>query len=220
MTRPGGFALSMRRRSTSRSGLWSIVKSSVSHLPPARLCLQKAARASPTWATVSLFFARSRYAIVHVVPESPHVVRGKLLMICSWHSENAARSAASGSARRAGCARKLRTMFTRANCETSWPLGPCPSYTPMRMKVSSTAKMEKLSWFGESGFMPFLQAQANPSSDNHWTDVSSSCPGGHVTSPSFSLKLALRPPAVSVLEHSDTARFEPRFCLLNTPVSP
>mmetsp|Transcript_11649 Transcript_11649/g.41595 ORF Transcript_11649/g.41595 Transcript_11649/m.41595 type:complete len:210 (-) Transcript_11649:127-756(-) len=118
------------------------------------------ARLSPTWPMYSLFPGMSWYATVQVVPLIPE--SNVWSSVLSVNTFCVARKDWRRASSTPPClsSRKPLTTCARAKSETSCPFGPCPSNTEYNAKSPSTTTIEKLSWFGDSGFIPLWHLNA------------------------------------------------------------
>mmetsp|Transcript_73907 Transcript_73907/g.165450 ORF Transcript_73907/g.165450 Transcript_73907/m.165450 type:complete len:223 (+) Transcript_73907:801-1469(+) len=170
---------------------------------------------------VSLSPTRSWYTIVHVVPlmfASMPVAAGSSSSL--WLVVKAALKASPGLLFLSSLPRNSFTTFWRTKLETSWPRGPWPSKTLYKAKVLSTTITEKLSWLGDSGFLPFLHAQPMPLDWTHAVTSSFDRGSDAMTSVSFSAKLSRLFRSASVREQIMAARFFSALALSKMAVRP
>lgn len=137
--------------SLGKFALWSLVKSiSLSTWP--NIALE-----SPTHAAYSLFLLLSITHIVAVVPENEQsklkFFKASLVLINEIFKALSTLLLLFSSSFKKYCGNSCVTKSL-----TLWPYLPCPSNTANNIK-SSWNIIIKESWFGDSGFNPFLQAK-------------------------------------------------------------
>mmetsp|Transcript_19147 Transcript_19147/g.54056 ORF Transcript_19147/g.54056 Transcript_19147/m.54056 type:complete len:214 (+) Transcript_19147:464-1105(+) len=208
----------MRSLSSLRFGLWSIVSASTCTSSLAPFFLMMTPRLSPTCATVRVFSSNWWYTSVQVVPLVEASTPGFVRYI--WVVTKESWKALPGLSERWGWLRKVSRRTFLAKLDTSWPAGPCPSNTPYRANWSSTTRTEKLSWLGDSGFLPFLQTHSTPRSLSQSRMSPSAVLGGRRTSSSLSWKLGVLAIFSSVTDVTETALFPPTLAEANTFSNP
>mmetsp|Transcript_3007 Transcript_3007/g.8674 ORF Transcript_3007/g.8674 Transcript_3007/m.8674 type:complete len:200 (-) Transcript_3007:543-1142(-) len=126
-------AASMRACSSGTSGLWSTVRSLAMIFEP--FFVARTALLSPADASVRVLSTRT--ATTAVVPECLHLTVGSFFMAKSQARKVVLR-ATGRSVLNEGCLCRLSRMYSIANCETSWPCSPCPSYTANNARRGSS----------------------------------------------------------------------------------